>query len=100
MYGYLGPMKPNNFYVNIQCITHREKPWILNSFTGLTCAMPRILGRTSHDVPAVEEIWRFFGRQLHESSRYRPPLSNSRTGLSVTLAFWIAVAVRVIGGNS
>jgi hypothetical protein len=26
--------------------------------------MPRILGRTSHDVPAVEEIWRFFGRQL------------------------------------
>jgi polyhydroxybutyrate depolymerase len=27
-------------------------------------SMPRILGRTSHDVPAVEEIWRFFGRQL------------------------------------
>lgn len=26
--------------------------------------MPRILGRTSHDVPAVEEIWRFFRRQL------------------------------------
>lgn len=27
-------------------------------------AMPRILGRTSHDVPAAEEIWRFFRRQL------------------------------------
>lgn len=26
--------------------------------------MPRILGRTSHDVPAAEEIWRFFRRQL------------------------------------
>ena len=26
--------------------------------------MPRILGRTSHDVPAAEEIWRFFYRQL------------------------------------
>lgn len=26
--------------------------------------MPRIFGRTSHDVPAAEEIWRFFGRQL------------------------------------
>jgi polyhydroxybutyrate depolymerase len=25
--------------------------------------MPRILGRTSHDVPAAEEIWRFFRRQ-------------------------------------
>jgi len=26
--------------------------------------MPRILGRTSHDVPAAEEVWRFFRRQL------------------------------------
>ena len=26
--------------------------------------MPRILGRTSHDVPAAEEAWRFFRRQL------------------------------------
>lgn len=26
--------------------------------------MPRIFGRTSHDIPAAEEIWRFFGRQL------------------------------------
>ncbi len=41
MYGYLGPMKPNNFFMNIKCITHRRQPWILNSFTGLTCDMPR-----------------------------------------------------------
>jgi polyhydroxybutyrate depolymerase len=27
-------------------------------------SMPRIFGRTSHDVPAAEEIWRFFRRQL------------------------------------
>lgn len=26
--------------------------------------MPRILGRTSHDIPAADEIWRFFRRQL------------------------------------
>lgn len=26
--------------------------------------MPRIFGRTSHDIPAAEEVWRFFGRQL------------------------------------
>jgi 4-hydroxy-3-polyprenylbenzoate decarboxylase len=41
MYGYLGPMKPGNFFMNIQCVTHRRDPWILNSFTGLTCDMPR-----------------------------------------------------------
>jgi 4-hydroxy-3-polyprenylbenzoate decarboxylase len=41
MYGYLGPLKPNNFVMKIQCITHRRNPWVLNSFTGLTCDMPR-----------------------------------------------------------
>ncbi len=41
MYGYLGPKKPNNFFMNIKAITHRRKPWVLNSFTGLTCDMPR-----------------------------------------------------------
>jgi 4-hydroxy-3-polyprenylbenzoate decarboxylase len=41
MYGYLGPVKPNNFFMNIEAITHRREPWILNSFTGLTCDMPK-----------------------------------------------------------
>jgi 4-hydroxy-3-polyprenylbenzoate decarboxylase len=41
MYGYLGPKKPNNFFMNIQCVTHRRQPWVVNSFTGLTCDMPR-----------------------------------------------------------
>jgi len=41
MFGYLGPMKPGNFFMNIQCVTHRRHPWVLNSFTGLTCDMPR-----------------------------------------------------------
>lgn len=41
MYGYLGPLKPNNFVMQIKCITHRRNPWVLNSFTGLTCDMPR-----------------------------------------------------------
>jgi 4-hydroxy-3-polyprenylbenzoate decarboxylase len=41
MYGYLGPVKRNNFFMNIKAITHRRDPWVLNSFTGLTCDMPR-----------------------------------------------------------
>ncbi|TDI66295.1 MAG: UbiD family decarboxylase [Alphaproteobacteria bacterium] len=41
MYGYLGPKKPGNFFVNVTCVTHREKPWILNSFTGITNDMPK-----------------------------------------------------------
>jgi 4-hydroxy-3-polyprenylbenzoate decarboxylase len=41
MYGYLGPVKPDNFFMNIKAVTHRQNPWVLNSFTGLTCDMPR-----------------------------------------------------------
>ncbi|MFO1355217.1 MAG: UbiD family decarboxylase [Gammaproteobacteria bacterium] len=41
MYGYLGAKKAENFVMHITAITHRRKPWVLNSFTGLTCDMPR-----------------------------------------------------------
>jgi len=41
MYGYLGPVKPDNYFMNIKTITHRRNPWVLNSFTGLTCDMPK-----------------------------------------------------------
>ncbi|MCK6370161.1 MAG: UbiD family decarboxylase [Gammaproteobacteria bacterium] len=41
MYGYLGPVKRGNFVLEIRAITHRRDPWVLNSFTGLTCDMPR-----------------------------------------------------------
>jgi 4-hydroxy-3-polyprenylbenzoate decarboxylase len=41
MYGYLGPEKPNNFFINITAITHRRNPWFVNSFTGITADMPK-----------------------------------------------------------
>ena len=41
MYGYLGPKKPQNYFMNITAITHRKNPWVLNSFTGLTGDMPK-----------------------------------------------------------
>ncbi|GIK36159.1 MAG: menaquinone biosynthesis decarboxylase [Gammaproteobacteria bacterium] len=41
MYGYLGPKKAENFVMQISAITHRRQPWVLNSFTGLTCDLPR-----------------------------------------------------------
>jgi UbiD family decarboxylase len=36
MYGYLGLKKDENFWMNVTCVTHRESPWILNQFTGVT----------------------------------------------------------------
>lgn len=43
MYGYLGLKKAENFVMDVTCITHRQNPWILNQFTGVTrgfCTAP------------------------------------------------------------
>ena len=36
MYGYIGQKKPENFYMNVTAVTHRENPWFINQFTGVT----------------------------------------------------------------
>ncbi len=41
MYGFQGPSKKDNFFMNIKALTHRRDPWVLNSFTGLTWDMPK-----------------------------------------------------------
>ena len=35
MYGYLGHKKDKNYVMTVDTLTHRENPWIMNSFTGV-----------------------------------------------------------------
>ena len=39
MFGYLGPVKPKNFIMTIDTITHRKDPWIMNALTGMQRGM-------------------------------------------------------------
>ncbi len=39
MFGYLGPVKPKNFVMRIDTITHRRDPWIVNAMTGMQRGM-------------------------------------------------------------
>jgi UbiD family decarboxylase len=41
MYGFQGAGKAENYFLNVTAVTHRERPWVLNSFTGLTWDMPK-----------------------------------------------------------
>ena len=41
MYGYQGPRKDQNFFMNVTAVTHRRDPIFPNSFTGITYDMPR-----------------------------------------------------------
>jgi len=40
MYGFMGLKKNQNFFMNIKAITHRNNPWIVNSFAGVTKISP------------------------------------------------------------
>jgi len=39
MFGYLGPIKENNFVMHVKKITHRKDPWIMNAMTGMQRGM-------------------------------------------------------------
>ncbi len=39
MFGYLGPIKENNFVMHVKKITHRKNPWIMNAMTGMQRGM-------------------------------------------------------------
>ena len=35
MYGYMGIAKEKNYVMRVDALTHRRKPWVMNSFTGV-----------------------------------------------------------------
>jgi len=35
MYGYMGIAKDRNYVLTVETMTHRENPWVMNSFTGV-----------------------------------------------------------------
>jgi 4-hydroxy-3-polyprenylbenzoate decarboxylase len=39
MFGYLGPAKEENFWMNVTAVTHRREPWTVNAFTGMQRGM-------------------------------------------------------------
>jgi 4-hydroxy-3-polyprenylbenzoate decarboxylase len=39
MFGYMGPVKEENFFLNVTAVTHRRDPWIMNAFTGMQRGM-------------------------------------------------------------
>ncbi len=39
MFGYMGPAKQENFYLNVTAVTHRRDPWVVNMYTGMQRGM-------------------------------------------------------------
>jgi 4-hydroxy-3-polyprenylbenzoate decarboxylase len=39
MFGYLGPIKEENFVMHVKSVTHRRNPWFMNALTGMQRGM-------------------------------------------------------------
>ena len=40
MYKRQGQKKDENFWMNVNCVTHRRNPWIVNIYAGVTRGFP------------------------------------------------------------
>ena len=56
MYGFMGLKKNQNFFMNINAVTHRNNPWIVNSFAGVTKISPSILQTAINSIDYKEAI--------------------------------------------
>lgn len=64
VYGYMGLKKPWNFFMKVKAITHRHRPWLVNSFAGITkvtMSMPQAVANFTHYrrlIPGLVDLYR------------------------------------------
>lgn len=64
VFGYMGLKKPANFFMDVKAVTHREQPWVVNCFAGitkLTMSMPQIVANNvtyRKVIPNLVEFYR------------------------------------------
>lgn len=63
VYGFMGLRKPANFYMDVQAITHRRSPWLVNAFAGvtkLTMSLPQIVANNIAYREAIPNLVEFY----------------------------------------
>jgi UbiD family decarboxylase len=64
VYGYMGLKKPWNFFLDVDAISHRERPWIVNAFAGVTkvtMSMPQAVAsfvQYRRTIPNLVDLYR------------------------------------------
>lgn len=94
MFGYLGPVKEQNFVMTIDTITHRKQPWIMNAMTGMQ------RGYVTAPMDAAYSI--LLGKMIPQFVAYTNPqdtmgivvLSIDKTGPGQGLKSGLAIAKR------
>jgi 4-hydroxy-3-polyprenylbenzoate decarboxylase len=59
----MGLKKPSNFFMTINTVTHRKKPWMINSFAGitkLTMSIPQIVANNQAYRKVIPNLVEFY----------------------------------------
>ncbi len=63
VYGYMGLEKPENFFMTVNAVTHRQQPWVVNSFAGitkLTLSIPQIVSNNQSYRKIIPNLVEFY----------------------------------------
>ncbi|RMF99307.1 MAG: UbiD family decarboxylase, partial [Gammaproteobacteria bacterium] len=63
VYGYMGLPKPENFFMEVEAVTHRPRPWVVNSFAGitkLTMGLPQLVANNREYRRRIPNLVEFF----------------------------------------
>ena len=89
MYGYMGIKKEQNFVMTVDTITHRDNPWVLNSFTGVVQEYITAAQRASRSPQAPRAVPALAAMMRSISSAARAGGSRARASTRGGLPLWL-----------
>lgn len=94
MFGYLGEIKPKNFVMTIDTITHRKDPWIMNAMTGMQRGMVTAPSDAMYSVTLKELVPQFVEYTNPQDTMGIVVMSIDKTGPGQGLKGGLAIANR------
>jgi 4-hydroxy-3-polyprenylbenzoate decarboxylase len=94
MFGYLGAIKPKNFVMTIDTITHRKDPWIMNAMTGMQRGMVTAPMDAAYSIRLKELVPEFVEYTNPQDTMGIVVMSIDKTGPGQGLKGGLAIAKR------
>lgn len=94
MFGYMGPVKPKNFIMTIDTITHRKDPWLMNAMTGMQRGMVTAPMDAAYSVTLKDMVPEFVEYTNPQDTMGIVVMSIDKTGPGQGLKGGLAIAKR------
>ncbi len=94
MFGYLGPVKEENFVMHVKKVTHRKDPWFMNALTGMQRGMVTAPMDAAYSVRLKEMVPQFVEYTNPQDTMGVVVMSIDKTGPGQGLEGGLKIAAR------